>query len=100
MLNASFVISAAHPGLPGHFPGNPVTPGVVALDYIAHSLIAQVPDTCLIGFPNVKYIKPLPPGVEVAVTYIDKGGCLFQFGCESDGEIILLGQIQLGRLRG
>jgi len=31
---ATFVITADHPSLPGHFPGTPVVPGVVVLDHV------------------------------------------------------------------
>ena len=31
-------ISPQHPALAGHFPGNPIVPGVVLLDYAIHAL--------------------------------------------------------------
>jgi 3-hydroxyacyl-[acyl-carrier-protein] dehydratase len=33
-LIAEFTIPASHPSLPGHFPGNPIVPGVVILDQV------------------------------------------------------------------
>jgi 3-hydroxyacyl-[acyl-carrier-protein] dehydratase len=57
---ASFCISPSHPSLPGHFPGNPVVPGVVLLDRVAAALQAWRGDA-VCGFPQVKFLAPLLP---------------------------------------
>jgi 3-hydroxymyristoyl/3-hydroxydecanoyl-(acyl carrier protein) dehydratase len=31
---SAFAVPASHPALPGHFPGTPVVPGVVVLDWV------------------------------------------------------------------
>lgn len=95
MLSASFVISAAHPSLPGHFPGYPITPGVITLDHVVRGLTGQLPGACLDGFPQVKFLRPLPPGIELTVTYNLKSEVLYQFNCENNGEVYLSGQIRL-----
>ena len=33
-----FVIAADHPSLPGHFPGQPVVPGVVVLERVLEAI--------------------------------------------------------------
>ena len=60
--HSTFVIAADHPVLPGHFPGTPVVPGVVVLDYVlqagerwqGRSLAAR-------GLKQVKFHSPLLP---------------------------------------
>jgi len=95
VITASFVISATHPCLPGHFPGNPIAPGVVTLDHVAQGLLEQIEGVSLAGFPQVKFLKPLKPGVTVLVAYQEKNETTYQFNCEVDGQVILTGQIKL-----
>lgn len=55
-------IPADHPALPGHFPGNPIVPGVVLLSQVWESVCreAGTPLLCT-GWPNVKFLAPLRP---------------------------------------
>lgn len=54
----------------GHFPGNPITPGVVMIG-IARELIARVIDSpiTLTGVPSVKYMSVLTPVTSPEVLY-------------------------------
>jgi 3-hydroxyacyl-[acyl-carrier-protein] dehydratase len=89
------MISATHPSLAGHFPGHPITPGVVTLDHVVRGLTDQLHGVTLCGLPRVKFLRPLLPEVEVTVTYELKSGTLYQFSCECNATVILSGQIQL-----
>lgn len=54
-------IPATHPALDGHFPGNPVVPGVVILELVLQALQAWMPDVRVAGLPQVKFTSPLLP---------------------------------------
>jgi 3-hydroxyacyl-[acyl-carrier-protein] dehydratase len=58
----SFVIGADHPALAGHFPGNPIVPGVVLLDRVieaAESWLNAPLAVKTVG--QVKFLTPLLP---------------------------------------
>jgi len=59
----SFRIDADHPALPGHFPGQPVVPGVLLLDHVA-AAVAQWQRGTLRQLAQVKFLQPLLPGQE------------------------------------
>lgn len=50
-----------HPSLPGHFPGNPVVPGVVILDEIINAVTHWQRELEIQGINSVKFISPLLP---------------------------------------
>lgn len=57
-------IPADHPALPGHFPGNPIVPGVVLLNYVCAAVRREAGENVRCsGFPSVKFLAPLLPGV-------------------------------------
>lgn len=98
MLNAQFRVTSSHPSLSGHFPDNPIVPGVVSLDNIAQGLIRHVPDMQLDGFPQVKFLRPLRADVDAVIAYTAKSDTLYQFNCESEEGLLLSGQIRLRSL--
>ena len=59
--------------LQGHFPGNPIVPGVIQCEMIAQSAVALLPDTkgavpMYTGLSNVKFKHPLLPGDTAVMT--------------------------------
>ena len=89
-------IPADHPALAGHFPGDPIVPGVVLLEDIMQALAETGGDYRLRGIPLVKFIAPLKPGQAFTLewTFFTEGQvrfrCLF-----ADGRLIAQGQLEV-----
>lgn len=62
-----FIISADHPCLPGHFPGQPIVPGVVLLDRVIDAVEALHGAMPALRLPQVKFLKPLLPDQQADV---------------------------------
>ena len=59
--------------LQGHFPGNPIVPGVIQCEMIAQTAVALLPDCngktpLYTGLNNVKFKNPLLPGDTAVMT--------------------------------
>ena len=61
-IRVPLCIVPMHPSLPGHFPGQPVVPGVVILDAVQQAIEAQVGALPPPRLPQVKFVRPQLPG--------------------------------------
>ena len=68
-FTAPLRIGVDHPALPGHFPGNPVVPGVVLLQRVAAAL-REWRQRPMARF-EVKFLSPLLPGQDAMVELRD-----------------------------
>jgi 3-hydroxyacyl-[acyl-carrier-protein] dehydratase len=92
-IHARILVDAGHPCLPGHFPGNPVVPGVVLLDRVAAAL-ERAGAGHLKRILAVKFLAPLLPGQEARLTATREGSRV-RFRIERDGTPILGGEGEL-----
>jgi 3-hydroxyacyl-[acyl-carrier-protein] dehydratase len=61
------VIAPEHPALAGHFPGNPIVPGVVILSRVLASACAQ--GWLVLGVMQAKFSAPLLPDEVATITF-------------------------------
>lgn len=94
-MTNSFTIKASHPSLKGHFPNNPVVPGVIILDEVIQIIKNIKPGFIIKKLPIVKFIHPLLPEQEVHVEIIEKSDTSLSFSCTHDGIKLTSGQLTL-----
>ena len=95
------VIPAEHPSLVGHFPGNPVAPGVVILDEVIQALTAWCPGHHGVGMPMVKFLAPLRPDQVFIIRFVASGAHGIRFECiRDDGQRLAQGLVTVARMDG
>lgn len=62
---AALRVEPSHPALPGHFPGNPVVPGVVLLERVAATW--QAWRGVAVERLDAKFLRPLRPGEDATI---------------------------------
>ena len=95
-VEANYYLNEDHPIFAGHFPGNPILPGVVQIEMIAQAaifachkakddMINKKLEVALLGVSSSKFRKPLVPGMNLKI--ISK--CMKYRGVmmQQDGEI-------------
>lgn len=92
-LAGPFVIEADDPCLDGHFPGNPLVPGVVVLDLAARALDEMCGAPVQIGgITQVKFASPLRPGEPLMIEcQVRPRARTASFRCASRGRLIAEG---------
>lgn len=91
----TYTIPSTHPAIPGHFPGNPVVPGVLILERVKQSVVALSGIATVEGFPQVKFVSPLRPDEPFVVCVASGGPGIYAFECHRDGELMCTGRIKM-----
>lgn len=80
-----------HPSLAGHFPGQPVAPGVLLLDRIVAAAEAWLGTAVTVrSLPQVKFTAPLRPGEEAQLE-LKRAGEEFRFTLRRGDAVIAQG---------
>jgi 3-hydroxyacyl-[acyl-carrier-protein] dehydratase len=85
-------IPSDHPAFVGHFPGMPITPGVVLLDLAIHAIAQQLAlnmRSCKIK--NLKFLNPVLPDTHLTVHYEVNTNGTIQFDIKDDQRIAATG---------
>lgn len=97
-MEYSFTIQTTHASLKGHFPNNPVIPGVIILDEIINIIKTIKPEFTVNSIPMVKFIHPLLPEQKVIVEITEKTETTISFSCSHNNTKLVTGQLALTRL--
>jgi 3-hydroxyacyl-[acyl-carrier-protein] dehydratase len=97
-MPASFAVAADHPCLAGHFPGNPLVPGVLILDRVVAAIEAQHGPLPAVRLPQVKFVQPLRPGetANVVLEPVPGAAPRWRFRVERDGSLLARGEVVAG----
>ncbi len=57
-----FCVPSVHPCFPAHFPGHPIVPGALLLQWLCRQIVQQFPHYTVVAVPSMKFIQPLLPG--------------------------------------
>ena len=92
MPSLAFSIPDHHPALPGHFPGQPIVPGVVLLDQ-AILLVEAAEERRVRGVPMAKFLSPLGPGETLSLDY-EVGETSLRFEIRAKDRKIATGRLE------
>jgi 3-hydroxyacyl-[acyl-carrier-protein] dehydratase len=96
VLRRTFEVALDHPGFGGHFPGQPILPGVALLAEVLEAARAEpVLSACLGDSPRlamVKFTGPARPGASLAVEFV-VGTQTLAWRVDEAGRAVASGQI-------
>ena len=95
-MNEIICIHASHPSLSGHFPGNPLVPGVVLLAHVIDTTEKWYEGKVQVtGMPAVKFLAPVRPEKEVMLSLLPVAPDLLRFECRTEESMVATGSIEL-----
>ena len=89
-------VPADHPSLVGHFPGNPVVPGVLMLELVAQAACAALGEVNITCVRATKFTAPLLPEQQLDI-HLDWDDELIRFRCEHAGRLLAQGSLEHSR---
>ena len=90
-----FTVKSTHPSLKGHFPNNPIVPGVVILDEVFSIIKELKPELTLDKISMVKFTAPLLAEQNVSVEINEKTETSLSFSCSHNETKLVTGQLML-----
>lgn len=99
-IQLTLQIPREHPSYAGHFPGQPIVPGVLLLDEVIQAIEQQVPPIDLYSsagmeMPVCKFLAPVLPGATLCLTLTwDGPGSVLNFKLHQATQLVASGSIR------
>jgi 3-hydroxymyristoyl/3-hydroxydecanoyl-(acyl carrier protein) dehydratase len=91
-----FTVGTDHPSLSGHFPGQPMVPGVVLLEAAIVPLLEERKRR-VVRLETAKFLAPVRFGEKVSVTFTDIGADHIGLDATAAGATVLRCRLRLGK---
>lgn len=89
-------VGVDHPALPGHFPGNPLVPGVILLSKVIGLVqTKEQSGTRVKALSGVKFLAQVRPEETVSVRFSPVRPGAIRFECWRDSTLIAAGSLEL-----
>lgn len=93
MHELEIMVPDLHPSLEGHFPGNPVVPGVIILDLLREGVQQWNPLLRIRGISQVKFNHPLFPN-QMARAELEEGPGKVRFQVFYEDQLLAQGEFR------
>jgi 3-hydroxymyristoyl/3-hydroxydecanoyl-(acyl carrier protein) dehydratase len=88
----ALTVAADHPAYAGHFPGQPILPGVVLLDEALFALAAlQGRADATAQIKSAKFLSPVQPGESLRLEYASTSTGVFRFELKAAERMVASG---------
>lgn len=87
----TLTVPAHHPAFAGHFPGEPILPGVLLLDEVVSAVAAGGGAGVRWRIGNAKFVSPVRPGETLTLEHQDVPGGGVRFRISRDGQPVAHG---------
>jgi 3-hydroxymyristoyl/3-hydroxydecanoyl-(acyl carrier protein) dehydratase len=99
MHTLPLAIAADHPAYAGHFPGQPILPGVVLLDEALFALAAVQGVAAATGqIKSAKFLSPVQSGESLRLDYSSTAPGVFRFELKAAERVVASGVLAFDRV--
>ena len=101
MQTLPLTVAADHPAYAGHFPGQPILPGVVLLDEALVALAAEQENPApRCEIKSAKFLSPVLPGESLRLEYSSTTAGVFRFELKAAERVVASGIVAFSAAAG